>query len=190
MSEQKSTQDNCMCLHGWQSASETQKANISLGSDFFTSKNKQCLSAAVFVPWGKPDRIPRNTFSTDLNVINYYLGEAINAQLFPGLPLSLRQALPQALSPVRSVKCEHVTNFIPRHPNQESQAFQSCTKQARGSRWDPAPRAVLGAKQEGPHVKTQFHFLPSHLFAWFLMTQSPVSGGLLRAVPFVILPKN
>lgn len=86
MSGQKSTQDNCIRLLGWQSASETQKGNIWLGRDFFTSKNKQCLSAAVFVPWGKTDRIPSNAFSTDLNVITDYLGRAVNAWLFPGLP--------------------------------------------------------------------------------------------------------
>lgn len=111
------------------------------------------LSAAVFVPWGKPDRIPRNTFSTDLNVITKYLGEAINAQLLPGLPCLWDKHCYYKHSVLRTVKCEHVTDFIPRYPNQEPQALPACTNQAWGSRWYPAPWAVLGAKQEGPHVK-------------------------------------
>lgn len=52
---------------------------------FLPQKNKQCLSAAVFVPWGKTDGIPRNTFTTDMNVITKYLGEAMRgcSQGFP-----------------------------------------------------------------------------------------------------------
>lgn len=164
-----------------------QRGNIWLGSDFSNSKNKQCLSAAVFISWGKTERIPRNTFTTDMNVITK-LGEAMLGYS-QGFPFSRTSAT------TRIQFCPLCRMYVTNNTQTRSHSLSSpapCKSGETGVTWHLKLYSEQ-SKRDPPCEKKPLLFPTNEkpfVCLVFLMTQNLVSGVLLQAVPFIILSKK
>lgn len=126
---------------------------------FFTSKKKntQCLSAALFIPWGKTDWNPRNPFTADRHVITKYLGEALLA-CSQGFPFS-RTSSTTTIQLCILCRC-WAHNFFPDTQNTSQSCSSPVPCKERESRDLLALQIVLTAKHRGPCMKNT-HFLQS-----------------------------